>query len=343
MAHGHQAVHPVHMGAQTLVDLRGAYAGAGAGPTNGLEFRHEVLRWNARRGFPLRSCGQILAAAARDSSGCARRGASIITRSRALSPGRRRSRRCDGAPSVPRAQHLRRARRERPRARSRGRRAGSPARRRRRWRARRGGSKRKSPSSTKVVTAQPPRRRRRRSRRRRRRAPISAARSAKLARMRPRLGAERLQHRRLEDPAPLARRRGADQHDEPGRERRRAPPQRVAGGEPVERRGDAVDRLAHPTAVMFGQAPATARSSGASAARVGVDRGDVGVRRPGQRRRVHDHQEVDPHRLELDLAEARDRRGRGRGRGCSPSAASPSFSPISAPSSAAKLISGGPA
>ena len=36
--HGHQAVDLVHVGAQTFVDLRGAYAGAS--PTNSLEFGH---------------------------------------------------------------------------------------------------------------------------------------------------------------------------------------------------------------------------------------------------------------------------------------------------------------
>ena len=38
--HGHQAVDLVHVGAQTFVDLRGAYAGAS--PTNSLEFGHRI-------------------------------------------------------------------------------------------------------------------------------------------------------------------------------------------------------------------------------------------------------------------------------------------------------------
>jgi hypothetical protein len=152
--------------------------------------------------------------------------------------------------------------------------------------------------------------------------------------------AEGLEHRRLEDAPPLPRRRRADQHDEPGEERR----SRAVGRgrrKAAQRLGHLVDGVAHADRGDVGRVARHVAKDGGLGLLLGVDGGDMGVRRARQRVLRHGQDEADPGILELHLASAAMVAVMSRPRMLTV-ISSPTARPISIASSAAKATSGGP-
>jgi hypothetical protein len=120
--------------------------------------------------------------------------------------------------------------------------------------------------------------------------------------------AERLQDRRFEHAPALARRRRADQDDEPRDQRRRGA---VGRGrrKAAQRLGHLVDGVADADRGDVGRVARHVAQDGGLGLFLGVDGGDMGVRRARQRVLRHGQDEADPGVFELHLAQGGDGRG----------------------------------